>query len=145
MGRLVTARVFGAKAAAGGDQDAALARIGKYIPAEILAFFAMWTQGTATLAAKPMLQEYLGGIELVGAIIGLVVTYIYFDRFFPQSAAVSRNAHKWISTLAFGVHAYNLSAGAVSTYFVPGVALLATAVITLVSAVYIPTEKPNGN
>jgi hypothetical protein len=141
MGRLVSTRTLGAVVANAGDDERALTRIAKYIPAEILAFFAMWTQGAASLPWADAVRW----VELGGALVGLVATYLYFDRFFPESSIRSRIAHKRISTLAFGVYAYNLSAGAIPSYFVPGVALLLTAAITLVSALIIPSEKPAGN
>ena len=140
MGRLVTARGVGTKAAGGNDQDGALSRIAKYVPAEVLAFFAMWTQAMASLPWKDAILP----AEIGGAVVGVVFTYFYFERFFPEASISSRSAHKLVSTLAFGVYAYNLSAGAVPKYFVPGIALALTAAITLFSAVFIPTEKPPG-
>lgn len=136
MGRLVTVRTVGPRAAAAGDEDSPLSRIAKYVPAEVLAFFAMWTQAAASLPWP----EIVLPAELVGAAAGLLVTYVYFDKFFPKAPPEARKAHKWISTLAFGVHAYNLSAGAIPEYFVPGIALALTAAITLISALVIPTE-----
>jgi hypothetical protein len=136
MGRLVTARTVGTKAAGGNDQDGPLSRIAKYVPSEVLAFFAMWTQAVASLSWKDVVLP----AEIGGAVIGLIVTYVYFDRFFPQSPASSRSAHKWVSSGAFAVHAYNLSAGAIPAYFIPGIALALTALITLLSVIVIPTE-----
>lgn len=136
MSRLVTPRQTAVKAAGGSEQDGALSRIAKFVPSEVLAFFAMWTQAIASLPWKGAVPL----IELGGAIVGLIITYVYFDRFFPQASPASRSAHKWISTGAFGVHAYNLSAGATPEYFIPGIALASTALITLISALYIPTE-----
>src|SRR5690349_22205970 len=119
MARLVTVRMLGPRTASSTDEDSPLSRIAKFVPAEVLAFFAMWTQAVASL---PWPKAILPG-ELIGAALGLVFTYFYFDKFFPKAPPEARKAHMWISTLAFGVHAYNLSAGAISEYFIPGIAL----------------------
>ena len=136
MGRLVTVKYLGAQTAAAGEEDGPLNRIAKYVPAEVLAFFAMWTQAMAEL---PWKNAVLGG-EIVGAVLGLIVTYAYFDRFFPNEPPEAQSAHKWISTLAFAVYAYNLSAGAISQYFEPAIALAVTAFITLLSALFVPKK-----
>lgn len=139
MSRLVTVKTIGpVAAAAAAPRDSTLTRIGKYVPAEILAFFAMWTQAVGTFSSSYARVP----VEVAGVLIGLVATYIYFDRFFPGAPVEARNAHRWISTLAFAVYAYNLSAPVLpSGCFIPGAALLATALITLISALVEPTKK----
>jgi|SRR5882762_2033631 len=140
MSRLVTVRYTGPQAAGDGDRDGPGARIAKFIPAEVLAFFAMWTQGVALLPWKNTIQT----AELVGAVLGVVFTFVYFSRFFPNAPPESRAAHRYISTLAFAVYAYTISAVVIPGYFVPALAFLATAVITLVSAAFIPTSAASG-
>ncbi|HEY6926774.1 MAG TPA: hypothetical protein VI653_25035 [Steroidobacteraceae bacterium] len=134
MSRLVTVRYGGAAAAAKADEDRTLGRIAKYVPSELLAFYSMYTQGVATLKWESV--RPLG--ELVGAAIGVILTLVYFGRFFPKAPPEARKAHLWISTGAFVVYAYTISAAAAPQYFVPGLALMATALITLVSSVIIP-------
>jgi hypothetical protein len=137
MARLVTVRPAGAAQASAAEDDA-LSRIGKYIPAEVLAFYALWTQAMAMLRWKELI---IPG-ELLGGVIGLVFTYFYFDRFFPNEAKEARKAQKIISPLAFAVHAYTISAAAIpKDYFEPAIALALTALITLASAAYIPKKK----
>jgi hypothetical protein len=121
-----------------GDSDNALARIAKYIPAELVAFFAMWTHGVALLPWKNSILA----CEMVGVVIGLVVTPAYFTKFFPSAPPEARAAHRWISTLAFAVYAYTISAAVIPKQcYVPALALIATALITLFSAIFIPTSK----
>lgn len=133
MGRLVSAVRVGAKAA-GGDSDTPLSRIAKYVPAEILAFYTLWTQAAASLPWK----EHILKVCVAGALIGFVVTFLYFDRLFPNAEPAERRFHRIISPLAFAVYSYTIMASVVTDIFVPGIALLATAVITLVSAVAVP-------
>ena len=140
MSRLVTVRYSGATAAAKVDEDRALGRIAKYIPSELLAFYSMYTQGVATLkwaSVRPL-------SELAGAAVGVILTLVYFGHFFPKAPPEARKAHLWISTCSFVVYAYTISAAAVPEYFIPGLALMATALITLVSSVIIPrsTKTP---
>lgn len=116
-------------AGAATDNDNGLSRIAKYIPAEILAFFTMWTQGAAQL---PM-PEYLLTICVIGAVAGAIISFIYFDKFFPDAPEASRKAHKIISPLAFLVYSYTITGSVVQDFFIPGIALMATATITLVS------------
>jgi hypothetical protein len=137
MSRLVSVRYVGAVAASKGDDDNTAARIAKYIPGEIIAFFSMWTQGVAILPWKNALLT----CEVVGIIVGLIVTPLYFSKFFPNAPPEARAAHRWISTIAFAVYAYTISAAVIPEYFVAGLALLATALITLVSALFIPTKS----
>lgn len=133
MSRLVETVSPGAKAAGGGPEGG-LERIAKYIPAEILAFYALWTQAAASL---PWAQ-YILPICIAGAVIGLVVTYVYFDRLFPNAAPESKRYHRVISPVAFGVYSYTIMGSVVPDIFVSGIALLATAAITLASALAIP-------
>lgn len=133
MGRLVNTVRRGALAT-GGDPDTPLSRIAKYVPAELLAFYTLWTQAAASLPWK----EHILTVCVGGAVIGVVVTFVYFDRLFPGADPVSRRFHRIISPVAFAVYSYTIMGSVVAHIFVPGVALLATAVITLVSAVAVP-------
>jgi hypothetical protein len=134
---LVSVRYTGPQAAAKGDDDNTTARIAKYIPGEVLAFFAMWTQGVALLPWKVSFLHF----EVAGAIVGVIITPVYFTKFFPNTPEEARAAHRWISTVAFAVYAYTISAAVIPKHYVPALALLATALITLVSAIFIPTSK----
>ncbi|MCJ2189172.1 hypothetical protein [Novosphingobium beihaiensis] len=125
--------VIGARAAADGGETG-LERIAKYIPAEILAFYTMWVQGVATLPWP----EYRLAMCILGAAFGVVLTYFYFDRFFPGVPIASRHYQRVISPIAFAVYSYTILGSVVPTVFVPGIALMLTAVVTVISAIAAP-------
>jgi hypothetical protein len=134
MSRLVIPEGIGAKAAGGGDKDNNLERIAKYIPAEVLAFYTMWTQAAASMPWA----NWLLPLCVVGMVIGIVITFVYFDRFFPDEPEAARRTQRLISPIAFLVYGYTIMGAVVPAVFVSGVALAATALITLISAVVIP-------
>jgi len=141
MSRLVTIRRKAGALAAGAppeEPDNALARIAKYVPAEVLAFFTIWTQAAATSANdKVVLWAAVGG-----GVLGALFTIFYFGKFFPNVPPEARKAHMWVSTLAFIVYAYTIAGSAIpEVYFKPGIALGATALVTLISSVVVPTQK----
>lgn len=138
MSRLVSAGRSGPDAArvdeSASAKDPALSRIAKYIPAEILAFYTMWTQGASQLPWKDMVMP----LCLAGLAAGAVLCYVYFGRFFPEAPEASRKAHKILSPLAFLVYGYTIMGAVVPDIFVAGVALMLTAVITLASILMVP-------
>ena len=134
MSRMVIAETVGATAAGVSEKDTNIDRIAKYIPAEVLAFYTMWTQAAASLPWA----DWLLTICLVGMVIGVACTYIYFDRFFSGADPASRRMQRAISPVAFLIYSYTIIGAVVPEVFVSGVALAATALITLVSAVAVP-------
>lgn len=118
--------------------ESALSRIAKFIPAEILAFYTMWTQGAAQLPWKEAVMPMCLG----GLIVGAVMSYVYFSRFFPNTPPESRKAHRIMAPLAFLIYGYTIMGAALPHLYIPGVALMATSAITVMSAVYQPTAKP---
>lgn len=141
MSRMVAARRSAALDARTGAQaaesDPALSRIAKYIPAEILAFYTMWTQGAAQLPWPDLVMPLCVG----GGIVGAILCYIYFGRFFPDAPEAARRAHQMLSPLAFLVYGYAIMGAVVPEVFVAGLALMLTAVVTLASVLLVPQEK----
>lgn len=140
MGRLVTPRRAGGGFLASAEEttpDGGLARIAKYVPAEILSFYALWIQGVAFFS-----PDWEAVAILVGTVVGVIATIIYFARAFPNALPQVRRSHMIVSPLAFIVYAYNLSASVVPQYFHPGVAVFGTALIILISWLMQPTVSP---
>lgn len=145
MSRLIEPAQAGAKLATSSDDPNGVERIAKYIPAEILAFYTMWTQAatmlpieTTDISEEPsvgiLFPENTVTIACAGGLMfGVIITFFYFDRFFPNAKPVSRKYHRAISPIAFVIYGYTIWGAVDTTYFVPGIALMATAVLTLVS------------
>ena len=154
MSRLVETVSAGAKTASRSNPKDGIERIAKYIPAEILAFYTMWTQAAALLPIKsadpdappPDSLVFPEGTVtiacLVGLVLGAILTYAYFDRFFPDAKPESRRYHRVISPIAFLIYGYTIWGAVDPSYFVPGIALMATAVLTLGTFLAQPVASP---
>lgn len=136
MGRLVEAMSSTPKAAAGGESK--LERIAKYVPAEILSFYAMWVEATALLNLN---NNATVSMVAIGCVIGLVATPIYFWKFFPTEPKTVRQAHMMVSSVAFLAYSYSISSVAIPDFVNPAICLLLTAVATLLSAFIRPRTE----
>lgn len=131
MSRLIEPQTTAAHAAGQETEEGKLGRIAKYVPAEFLAFYAAWVEGVATFGFA---KEIALLLTVLGIVIGLILTPIYFLHFFEGQPVKVRRAHAVVSTLAFFTYAYSLSAMTIPTWVHPGVCLLLTAITTLLSA-----------
>ena len=138
MGRLVELQVRGVTAAADGSREDPLTRIAKYVPAEILAFYSMWVEGVTTVTSDAKFRLY---IVITGGVIGLLATPFYFWRYFPTEPVPVRKAHAIVSSIAFIAYGYSLSAIAIPSWVNAGIALLLTAITTLIAALVQPVHK----
>ncbi|MEW5686641.1 MAG: hypothetical protein AB1942_17120 [Pseudomonadota bacterium] len=126
----------GASAAASdGKPDGPIARVVKYVPAEVVAVFTMVVAAleTANIQPPPFSAQQLaaGSIALF-----FVVTVIYIWQQVPK--ALARGAHLWITPLAFLVWAYPISGKMLGDWYVPAIAFIGQAVILAISVLIPP-------
>lgn len=140
MGRLVETVPVGATAANRSSGHDGIDRIAKYIPAEVLAFYSMWTQAS-TMLPDTLPAHTLTFSCIIGIFVGISITYFYFDKFFPNADPNARKYHRIISPIAFLIYGYTIWGAVDSLYFLPGLALMATALLTLVSFIAAPMES----
>lgn len=135
MTRWVNDQKPGLKSANGGASDDVLARIVKYVPAEILAAFTMLFSVAATLNLDAPTARWTA-VALIGAF--LVATVAFLLTRAPQGRV--RKAHLIVSPIAFIAWAYPISSSLLGDWFLGLVAFAFQAVVVLLSIFIVPTE-----
>ncbi|RYE61345.1 MAG: hypothetical protein EOO82_02055 [Oxalobacteraceae bacterium] len=116
-------------------QDNLLARIAKYVPAEIVSVYTLIITGLTAAKATP---EHIRMAAIGLIVFFLLVTVGYIWR---SATGASRTAHYIVSPIAFVAWAYPISSAALGDFFWPLAALLLQALVLGLSIVIAPRES----
>lgn len=111
-------------------------RIAKYIPGEIVSVFTMLIGVAATLTVPPETQR-VTALVLIAA--SFVATIVYVRHEAPAGAV--RQAHLWLSPLAFLAWAYPISGAMLGEWFNALYSFFAQAFVVLLSLLVAPADK----
>lgn len=117
-----------------GDEDGALSRIVKYVPAEIVSAYTLLITPMASLNHNPEVQR----VAAVGLIIlFLFITIIYIMR---NTSGDTKKSHLTVSPAAFVAWAYPISSSMLGDWFIPILAFFIQAIVVALSIIIVPRE-----
>ena len=123
------------------QDDDAIRRIAKYVPAEVIAPYAILLTLLASLDVSSTERQY-AGLGLIALFFLATVAYLSWAA--PKGS--SRRAHYFVSPLAFLAWSYPISSSALDDMFYPLVAFTLQALTIVLSLFVRPVnQKPKGS